>query len=147
MTITIKDLLAYDDYLDGLKALKEDKDINYLITSYFEPVEDLSTLDEDQLKQYSNNITLIAEYGFDLTDTWNFNITILRFILPRLYVLYKTDYSLSQQYEEGTWGEILESILEYILLQIKSDPELDNLIPTYTKGKTLLFKYFNRLWN
>ena len=149
MTVTIKQLLSQDNYLDGLKLLEEDDDVNYLSVSYFKKIEDedLKKLGEKEQEEYSNNLIIKDKYGFDLLDLWDFDITIYTFILARLYVFYKTQHSLEQVFEEGTWKEILEIILEFLLLKISFGNFDKTQQVIVDKGKMLLFKYFNKLWN
>lgn len=140
--INIQELLSYKDYKDGLKALYNEFDLNLSR----EPVE--------RLLIDNNNKHLIDNYGWDLSQLWDLDRSIVVFLLPRLYVFYMTDFTLEEDFEEGSFKFILETILEgFIILLNKynghvfKDQELDYKLNKVKEAFTLLGKYAQRLWN
>jgi|NOAtaT_6_FD_contig_21_6048068_length_667_multi_2_in_0_out_0_2 hypothetical protein len=130
-------LLAFEDYKEGLKALYERYDLTLGYKDY-----DAS---EEETIQYLN-----SNYGWNTTELWNLDDTITRFLVSRLYVFYKLDDSTSQEFEEGSWGDILKSILEGLLMMLYTkegfeQPNRDEKI--INDATMLLGKYFRRLWN
>jgi hypothetical protein len=130
-------LLAFEDYKEGLKALYERYDLTLGYKNY-DPF-------EEETIQYLN-----SNYSWNTTELWNLDDTITRFLVPRLYVFYKLDDSTSQEFEEGTWGNILESILEGLLMMLHpkegfEQPKQDEKI--INNATMLLGKYIRRLWS
>jgi hypothetical protein len=130
-------LLAFEDYKEGLKALYERYDLTLGYKDY-DPSE------EETIQYLSSN------YGWNTTELWNLDDTITRFLVSRLYVFYKLDDSTSQEFEEGSWGDILKSILEGLLMMLYTkegfeQPNRDEKI--INDATMLLGKYFRRLWN
>ncbi len=140
--MNIQQLLSYDDYKDGLKALYSTFNL------------ELSREPAEYLKVDDNNIHLIDNYGWDLSQLWDLDRSIVVFLLPRLYVFYKTDFTLDEQFEEGKYSFILETILEGFLLLLneyngyifKGD-KFDYKTAKVKEAFILLGKYAQRLWN
>lgn len=138
----IQDLLEYKDYKDGLKALYNTFDLQ------------LSRESVECLKVDDNNIHLIDNYGWDLSQLWDLDRSIVVFLLPRLYVFYMTDFTLEESFEEGSLKQIIETILEGFLLllleyngYIFKDNEFDYKQVKVKEAFMLLGKYAQRLWN
>ena len=134
----LEQLLSYEDYKKGLKAIYEE----FNLDPSRESVEDL-LVDE-------NNKYLMDNYKWDLSQLWDLDRSIFVFLLPRLYVFYKTDFTGEQEYEDGAFKEILESILDALLNLLYSkegfkDSEHDEV--KINKGMLLFGKYIRRLWN
>ena len=163
----LEELLAIKDYKEGLKALYAEYDLELgykedegeeLYTKYPEYMEDESTTEEDR-QEYINDHLAFREannhiktnYGWDMTQLWNLDDTIFKFLLPRLYVFYKTDYSLEQDYgEDGTFKDVLEAILDGLLNVLYNNDgfeEAEHNEEKINKGMMLLGKYIRRLWN
>lgn len=163
--MNIQELLAFEDYKDGLKLLYEEFDLTLgYETEEINEEEYKQELDEygiqfsdspeDRRKQVENNKFLKDTYGWDLTELWDLDRSIIVFLLPRLYVFYKTDITLESEYDEGTFGYILETILEGLLLVLEeyTNSKYDEKQFLYKEAKTkeafmLLGKYMQRLWN
>ena len=140
--MNIKDLLAFEDYKDGLKALYN----TFNLELSREPIEELLIDD--------NNKHLINNYSWDLSQLWDLDRSIVVFLLPRLYVFYKTDFTLDEEFEEGKYSFILETILEGFLLllteyngYIFKQKEFDYKTAKVKEAFMLLGKYAQRLWN
>jgi len=82
------------------------------------------------------------ERGFDDTELWNLDDTILRFTLPRLKVFrnYTTSYPLGMTFEE--WQNIIDKMIDGIEKYI-----VDSWDSEAQEGIDLFFKYFNHLWD
>lgn len=149
--MNIQELLSYKDYKDGLKALYDAFD---LTLGYKFDDKDNAPQDKDQQQFIADDNYIKDMYGWSLTETWDLDRTLCEFLLPRLYVFYKTDITLESEYDEGTFSYILETILEGLLL-ILSDYSIHNFNEEqvlYKEAKTkeaftLLGKYMQRLWN
>lgn len=140
--MNIQQLLSYKDYKDGLKALYNTFDLQ------------LSREPAEYLKVDDNNIYLIDNYGWDLSQLWDLDRSIVVFLLPRLYVFYMTDFTLEESFEEGSLKQIIETILEGFLLllleyngYIFKDTEFDYKQAKVKEAFMLLGKYAQRLWN
>ena len=140
--MNIQELLSYQDYKEGLKAL-------YKIFNL-----DLSRESVEQLLVDDNNKHLIDNYGWDLSQLWDLDRSIVVFLLPRLYVFYMTDFTLEESFEEGSLKQIIETILEGFLLllleyngYIFKDTEFDYKQAKVKEAFMLLGKYAQRLWN
>lgn len=138
----VQDLLEYKDYKEGLKALYNTFDLQ------------LSRESVECLKVDDNNIHLIDNYGWDLSQLWDLDRSIVVFLLPRLYVFYMTDFTLEESFEEGSLKQIIEIILEGFLLllleyngYIFKDNEFDYKQVKVKEAFMLLGKYAQRLWN
>lgn len=163
----LENLLNIKDYKEGLDALYKEYDLKLgeeddseLYTKYPEDLED-STTTEEQRREYIQdhlafreaNIHIKTNYGWDMTQLWNLDETLFQFLLPRLYIFYKTDLSLEQDYgEDGTFKDILEAILDALLNVLYTTTnegfeEAEHSEEKINKGMLLLGKYIRRLWN
>lgn len=149
--MNIQQLLSYQDYKDGLKALYSVFDLTLGCNL---SLNEEDTEDKDQQQFIIDDNYIKDMYGWSLTETWDLDKTLCKFLLPRLYVFYKTDITLENEYYEGTFGHILETILEGLLLILDdyTNYKFDERQFVYKEGKTkeafmLLGKYAQRLWN
>lgn len=84
--------------------------------------------------------------GFDDTELWNLNDTILRFILPRLDEFRKNLGGHPAELDEEEWYDILERLVVGIEASLADDNHLNP--DEYSKETMeLLFKWFNYLWD
>ena len=164
----LQNLLAFKDYKDGLKALYSEYDLELghkqeegeeeLYSKYPDYLEDETTTEEERQEYIQDNLTfrkanthIRSNYGWDMTELWDLDTTIYKFLLPRLYIFYKTDLSLDQDFgEDGTFKDVLECILEALLNLIPDKDGFESLDTDETKvnkAMTLLGKYIRRLWN
>lgn len=107
------------------------------------------TTDQEQLDEWKQQR---MTRGFDDTELWNLDATIIRFILPRLKAFaaeptagypcrLEQDYPDCKDYNELWWNEIIPTMikgLEEYLDDFSFDDE--------TEGMKLFFKYFTALW-
>jgi hypothetical protein len=133
--MNIQQLLSYKDYKEGLKALYS----TFNLQLSREPIKDLLVDD--------NNKYLIDNYGWDLSQLWDLDRSIVVFLLPRLYVFYKTDFTLDEDLKDGKLSLIIEHILEALLLCISDNEITDQVTLKINSGLLLLGKYIRRLWN
>lgn len=96
------------------------------------------------------------ERGFDSSELWNLDSTIIKFALPRLKA-FREDGTLSYpDFDEARtpegWHEVLDKMIWWM------ENYNDDVFPTekseqkeFTRkleeGKSLFFKYFSHLWN
>ncbi len=141
-TVTLDDLLKFDDYKQGLQYLYDNIDLDLQVDDY--------KVDEDtnqeRLEYIQETQDIKAKYGWDLSELWDFDTTLFRFMLPRLYVFYKTDDSLQQVLDDGTFGDILKAIIEGCLVALSRDDD-GTYRDKIDKAMKLLGKYYGRLWN
>lgn len=114
-------------------------------------------------KRISKFIKQHKKRGFDDTETWNLNTTILRFTLPRLkrfrdinvcmpLNLELDDETLNKiDFEDGflsieEWNEKLDKMINAIELYIKNGVYEKNKKGEIEEGFDLFFKYFFDLW-
>ena len=86
--------------------------------------------------------------GFDDSELWNLDITIIKFILPRLKAF--KDYTKSIPYSlksEIEWKDILNRIILGFELYLESDiADLNDSESKIDEAFKLFFKYFKSLW-
>lgn len=92
------------------------------------------------------------ERGFDDTELWNLDATIIRFVLPRLKAFaadstigypcrLEQDYPNCKDYNDLWWNVIIPEMI--IGLEEYLD---DSSFDDETEGMKLFFKYFTALW-
>lgn len=98
----------------------------------------LSKQDERRIKYRIQR----KERGFDDTELWNLDDTILRFTLPRLKIFrnYTKSYPIGMTFEE--WQNIIDKMIDGIEKYI-----VDSWDSEAQEGIDLFFKYFNHLWD
>lgn len=84
------------------------------------------------------------ERGFDDTELWDLNITIIKFILPRLKAFKEctSNYPRNLNSKEE-WDIIIQSMIDYMQAIIDNNDELEE---KYTEGWDNFHKYFFSLW-
>lgn len=97
------------------------------------------------------------ERGFDDTEFWNLDSTILQFALPRLRAWIAKRPVGYPNYDEAStfegWMEVLEKIAWWMEHYINGDEpnpntkELEEYMKKMAEGKKLFFKYFENLWD
>ena len=137
--ITLDKLLSFDDYKEGLEYLYKNIDLSLQIDDYVVGDED----NQERVDYIKETKYIKDKYGWDLSELWEFDTTLFKFMLPRLYVFYKTDDSLDQQLQDCMFGDILKSIIDGCLSALEFDEDRDKI----NKAMTLLAKYYCRLWN
>jgi CRISPR/Cas system CSM-associated protein Csm2 small subunit len=79
--------------------------------------------------------------GFDDTECWNLDTTILQFVLPRLKRFRECTIGYPSEFESlENWTECLDKMIDNIDKIIKSEEDADY------EGFELFKKYFFNLW-
>ena len=93
------------------------------------------------------------ERGFDLSECWNLDNTIARFIIPRLEAFIEDNAGYPGNMTPEQWNNILNQILEAFKLYIDEDAvfnltqeEREKRDKKIGKGLKLFAKHFGRLW-
>ena len=96
-------------------------------------------------KKYNKKLRKdIKQNGFDKSECWNLDITIAKFILPRLKYFRETTISYPQN-DMGLdgWHEILDKMIYSFDEILKDDPTDQDKIQ---EGLELFAKYYINLW-
>lgn len=108
------------------------------------------TDDPNQLERYKNQR---LERGFDDTETWNLDVTIAKFIVPRLKRFKELNNGYPSKFKaKEEWDKILDEMIEGLELyedkwKCNSDQNLTNLEEYKRKRAVkLLGEYFYDLW-
>lgn len=89
--------------------------------------------------------------GWDDSETWNLNITISRFIIPRLRRLLELNdcFVCEPEMTAGEWKVILEDMLYFHEMVVAIHEGMDPMLldaERYNEGRTNFFAYYNSLW-
>lgn len=102
------------------------------------------------LERYKNQR---LERGFDDTETWNLDVTIAKFIVPRLKRYKELNNGIPSKFKtKEEWDKILDEMIEGLELyedkwKCNSDQNLTNLDEYKRKRAVkLLGEYFYDLW-
>lgn len=95
-------------------------------------------IDKDDKRQYMWKIQR-AKNGFDNTELWNLDNTIVRFILPRLIKFKENNHTYPSDLDQNTWNDYLDKMIKYFQDYLKDDVENN-------EGWDLFSKYFSCLW-
>lgn len=96
--------------------------------------------DDDERRELFKKQRL--ERGFDDTELWNLDCTILKFTLPRLKAFKETTNCHPGDVTADEWQEILGKIITLIENILNGTP----MISEEDEGFELLKKYFFSLW-
>lgn len=135
-------LIQYEAY-KGIKQEieNEDKKDPYGVQNINFSKFDYSSASEEDLKKWELQR---YERGFDDSEIWNLDTTIIRFLVPRLKVFREIHgKSAPPDMTVEKWDKILDEMIEWFESYIYSselDPE------NYYKGLELFKKYFEYLW-
>lgn len=128
----------YKGYEDATK--EEEVDLLGRENIDFSLVKDLS-LDDDRLDFYRKQR---LERGFDNTELWNLDHTILEFILPRLKAFKEVHKGWPADLEsDEEWQKVLQSMIDFIESFRNEDSEP---LPPDHEGWSNFHKYFFSLW-
>lgn len=83
------------------------------------------------------------ERGFDDTETWNLDLTISRFILPRLKVFKEKTIGYPPELTFEEWQDIIQKMIDYFEAKSNEDNFLEDID---SEGFDLFCKYFESLW-
>ena len=92
--------------------------------------------------------------GFDDSETWNLDITIAKFIVPRLKAFKECKNGHPSRLTEKKWNKILDEMIEGFELYCKKDEwefeqdlnERNDKFAKVNKSLKLFSKYFHDLW-
>lgn len=128
-----------DAYNEGYKKANMEKEFDPITMKNinFSLSDSIDSDDERQLTFYKQRI----ERGFDDTELWNLDSTILKFILPRLKAFKESTNGHPATFETlDDWKHCLQKMID----SIESIIEDDN--PDY-EGWYLFKEYFFNLWD
>lgn len=128
-----------DAYNEGYNAanLKKEFDPLCMPNLCFSLADTIDSDDNRQMKFYHQRI----ERGFDETELWNLDATILKFILPRLKEFKETTCGYPNGFSNlKEWTECIQKMIDSIESIIKDED------PQY-EGWELFKQYFFNLWN
>ena len=114
-------------------------------------------LDDEDYKEKIEWKKQREERGFDDSELWDLDATILRFTLPRLKEFVKQrvmgypsrlefDYPDCKNYDKLWWEDILPNMIKGIERYIEEDPDFEDRTVGTDKDLELFFKYFSCLW-
>lgn len=84
--------------------------------------------------------------GFDDSELWSLDITISKFILPRLIAFKKEHSRHPTHLSHDEWNRLLDSMIRAFEWHANEN-HLDAVIPSYVNhGMNLFAKYFVYLW-
>ncbi len=101
---------------------------------------------DDREKKYCRQR---IERGFDDSETWNLDVTIANFIIPRLERFIEVNICYPPDMEKDGWDKKLNIMLEAFKLIVRDDAVCDftkEEDKTVNKGLKLFKKYFFDLW-
>lgn len=88
------------------------------------------------------------ERGFDDTELWSLDITISKFIYPRLVRFRETLYGHPCNLSQKKWEEILDKMIEAFGYMSQNETIFDeDKLKIINDGLKLFRKYFRHLWN
>ena len=102
--------------------------------------------DDKRLDEYKSQR---LERGFDNTELWNLDLTLARFLIPRLKVFKEMTISYPAECESmDDWYEIIDKIIYSMEMIVKNDILVDKWANQRIQdGCDLLGKYFRNLWD
>lgn len=114
---------------------------------YYGFAHELNSSDK-RIKKYAKQR---REHGFDDTETWNLDASILKFILPRLKRFKEVTNGHPGNLTEQQWNDVLDTMIQYCefsltdeLLYIHSYSEKQKKL--VKNGRKAFIKYFHHLW-
>ena len=84
------------------------------------------------------------ERGFDDTETWNLDMTISAFIVPRLKRFKEVNDGCPPELTEEQWDEAIDKMIKFFEFNTDDSNFLEN--NPYQEGFDLFHKYFFYLW-
>lgn len=106
-------------------------------------------LDNDiKPKSQEKYLKQLRERGYDDTESWNLDHTIMQFILPRLKTFRQNTLSFPGEMTHGKWMKILDRMILGVEYYIDEELEKDEkYYRTVNIGLGFLVKYFSHLWD
>ena len=123
---------------DGYKAANKEKQTDpYLMKNL-----NFSLLNNPEDERWEKYKQQRIERGFDDSETWSLDATIIKFVLPRLKRFKEIPFGypscLNSQEE---WDKILQTMIDWME---NYDVIMDDF--EYKEGRDNFFKYFSNLW-
>ena len=87
------------------------------------------------------------KHGWDPSETWNLDVTIAHFILPRLKYLRKNTHGYPANLTEKSWDKILKQMIKAFKLITSDDDFTVHSTKKLDKGLQLFAKYYRGLWD
>ncbi len=91
----------------------------------------------------------LKENGFDSSETWNLDVTIVQFTLPRLKYFSENLVGYPSELTEKKWKKILDNIIWSFENYLKEETEIPDKksLKKYQKGFDLFGKYLTGMWS
>ena len=113
------------------------------------------SIDNGEMKSSLKFAKQREERGWDETECWNLDVTIAKFILPRLKTFKRIHHGYPSELGEGQWEEALnkmifafEESITYDEWEFKLTPkELSEKQKKIEEGLSLFAKHFRDLWD
>jgi len=102
---------------------------------------DYNTKMKAHRKHYKN-------HGWDPTETWNLDITIAKFVLPRLKYLKENTHGYPASITSEEWDGILSKII--LMFSLTIEENIDNTEESAQQAKEglqLFAEYYRHLWD
>jgi hypothetical protein len=116
------------------------KPLNYYGFAFAKP------LDKAEKKHKKKLRKQLAKHGLDQSEVWALDVTLAKFILPRLKLLRKTHHGYPPNLTDSTWKETLKKMENSFQITIDGTLCEDNRLQ-YTLGLNLFAQYFPHLWD
>lgn len=107
--------------------------------SYYGCINSLKKRDE-RVKEYKK---MWKEKGFEPTETWNLDITLSKWIIPRLEYFIEVHDGHPVDLTEEEWNNILNKMLDAFK---QASYDVDENTEVVEEGLNLFAKYFGHLW-
>ena len=88
----------------------------------------------------------LAKHGVDESEVWNLDITIAKFILPRIKLLRKTTHGYPSTLTPEKWDKVLKQMQTSFKLTA-TDSVNASTLKKHQRGLKLFAKHYNQLWN
>ena len=86
--------------------------------------------------------------GFGDNELWNFDITIAKYMVPRLKRFKQLQHGYPANLKEEEWNEILDQIIYSFELKLDDEDVFDKKFRAdYELGLLYFAKYFDHLWD
>lgn len=87
--------------------------------------------------------------GFDESETWALDVTIAKFIYPRLKCFYNNGniYSIPCDFTKEEWCNIIKQMIDAFEILSNDDVTTKEQDAIAHKGLDLFVKYYGHLWN
>lgn len=87
----------------------------------------------------------LKKNGFDASECWNLDVTIAKFVLPRLKYLRKNTHGYPPTLTMKEWKATIKKMEKSFKIDVKDKTNAD--WDAYQEGMDLFAKYFRQLWD